>query len=167
MPNSLASKVRFAHSVIEQLENSYAANQTLVDNVVSCECDCNSDEDELVSYAFMTYLARHSNHTQRQCQFCKLCQHVVCYGYLGIEDPRMPDLHVCYTCLLGGKEEALLRQLKDMALGRKVARAVLGGTCHTEYEVSKAIGTSRYHEITRVCRLTSTRLRSSIDEGDV
>lgn len=52
----------------------------------------------------------------------------------------MPDAHICYMCLLAGDEDVLLDQLKDIALRRKAARVILGGTCKAEADLRKAIG---------------------------
>jgi hypothetical protein len=52
----------------------------------------------------------------------------------------MPDVQICYTCLLADEEDVLLDRLKELALRRKVARVILDVDCKSEFDVRKAIG---------------------------
>ncbi|OQE08810.1 hypothetical protein PENVUL_c008G03157 [Penicillium vulpinum] len=36
-----------------------------------------------------------------QCANCKDHQHTLCYGYYSAKDHRIPDIHYCYSCLIG------------------------------------------------------------------
>ncbi|KAJ5393268.1 uncharacterized protein N7487_010909 [Penicillium crustosum] len=36
-----------------------------------------------------------------QCANCKDWQHTLCYGYYSARDERIPDIHYCYSCLIG------------------------------------------------------------------
>ncbi|OQE13379.1 hypothetical protein PENFLA_c049G09106 [Penicillium flavigenum] len=36
-----------------------------------------------------------------RCANCKEYQHTLCYGYYSAKDTRIPDIHYCYTCLIG------------------------------------------------------------------
>nr|POE74649.1 meiosis-specific protein hop1 [Quercus suber] len=45
--------------------------------------------------------------------------HLHCYGYTGSHDPRLPDEHACYKCLLGEEEAILSRRLTDLSLVRR------------------------------------------------
>ena len=36
-----------------------------------------------------------------QCANCKDWQHTLCYGYYSAKDERIPDIHYCYSCLIG------------------------------------------------------------------
>lgn len=69
--------------------------------VILCQCGHAEEEDDMVS-----------------CMCCGTWQHLHCYGYAGSDDPRLPEEHACYQCLLGG-EEQLLERLKDLALKRR------------------------------------------------
>ena len=61
---------------------------------------------------------------QMYCGYCKTWQHTDCYGYLGEKDPRIPEDHACYECLLEKKEGPVLSQLRDLALLRTAFRAM-------------------------------------------
>ena len=58
---------------------------------------------------------------------------------MSADDPRMSDTHVCYTCLLDDKEEALLEKLRDLTLKRRVAHALFTGTFKYEQELARTI----------------------------
>ncbi|KAA8910238.1 HORMA domain-containing protein [Sphaerosporella brunnea] len=70
----------------------------------SCECGHRSDDigGEMI-----------------RCDGCNGWQHVVCYGFRD-KDPRIPDSHYCYTCLLGSAEGELLEKMKNLAFFRRV-----------------------------------------------
>lgn len=53
------------------------------------------------------------------CDICNEWQHAQCYGYNSVKDPRIPDAHYCYDCLLNGTtEKPLLQSMKDLAFFR-------------------------------------------------
>lgn len=58
------------------------------------------------------------------CDYCNTWQHCHCYGYLGLRDPRIPDKHACYLCLLGKKEGGLLKELRDLVLLRNAVHVL-------------------------------------------
>ncbi|KIW00663.1 uncharacterized protein PV09_07850 [Verruconis gallopava] len=72
----------------------------------------------------------------RTCCFCGTDQHISCYGYLGNDDHRTPTSHVCYTCLLD-EEAALLEEIKDLAIQRKIASTLISRNCKTERQVAE------------------------------
>jgi hypothetical protein len=52
--------------------------------------------------------------------YCDVWQHLHCYGFTGEDDTRLPaDDHVCYQCLLGGREEGRLEMLGKLAVTRR------------------------------------------------
>ncbi|PIA94498.1 hypothetical protein CB0940_08124 [Cercospora beticola] len=71
-------------------------------DVVLCQCSHAEEENELI-----------------QCSFCSTWQHLHCYGFTGSDDPRIPDEHACYECLLGDNDTGLLAALRDLALKRR------------------------------------------------
>ncbi|KAI9370851.1 HORMA domain-containing protein [Aspergillus egyptiacus] len=75
---------------------------------VSCECDRDVEEEAMV-----------------ECNFCYTRQHLLCYGYEGVDKLNMPDVHACYQCLLGTDENDLFFQMKELALTRRVLRVIL------------------------------------------
>ncbi|KAK6342605.1 DNA binding protein [Orbilia javanica] len=76
-----------------------------------------------------------------QCDSCDGWQHCECYGFVGNSDPRIGDMHMCYTCLLGENEPYLLREMKSFTIARRIVwclmRSSLGKTCH---DIMKTIG---------------------------
>ncbi|KAF2178333.1 hypothetical protein K469DRAFT_335916 [Zopfia rhizophila CBS 207.26] len=71
-------------------------------DVINCQCGWNEEEDDMIN-----------------CSFCDTWQHLHCYGFRGSEDARIPAVHACYQCLLHSREDALLRELRDLALLRR------------------------------------------------
>ncbi|KAF2089473.1 DNA-binding protein [Saccharata proteae CBS 121410] len=72
------------------------------EDILDCQCGCNNEEDDMIN-----------------CSFCETWQHLHCYGYRGVDDPRIPSTHACYRCLLEDKEVPLLHELKNLALLRR------------------------------------------------
>ncbi|KAL8855117.1 MAG: hypothetical protein Q9221_000023 [Calogaya cf. arnoldii] len=68
---------------------------------VGCHCKFNEREGRMV-----------------QCRYCNNWQHDHCYGYIS---SVLPDdhAHACYRCLFAQDDIAKLRQLEDLALGRR------------------------------------------------
>lgn len=57
-----------------------------------------------------------------RCGYCQEWKHVRCYGYLDDQDPRQPQKHACYTCLLGKGSNASTAQ--NLATVRRVITTV-------------------------------------------
>ncbi|KAH9810921.1 HORMA domain [Teratosphaeria destructans] len=72
------------------------------DEPVNCQCGHHKEEDDMVC-----------------CTYCDTWQHLPCYGYIGRDDPRIPNDHVCYQCLLGDEEQPLLESLKELSTRRR------------------------------------------------
>ncbi|KAK4554686.1 hypothetical protein LTR86_008188 [Recurvomyces mirabilis] len=89
------------NTAIEMIKHSGRHN--LKGDLVLCQCGHDKEEDGMV-----------------QCTYCKTWQHLPCYGYTGVDDPRLPDEHTCYQCLLDKDEHATLVRLQDLALKRRV-----------------------------------------------
>lgn len=70
--------------------------------VILCQCGYGKEEGEMVN-----------------CAFCNTWQHLHCYGYTDINDPRLPDEHACYGCLLGDQEPHTMQQLTTLTLRRR------------------------------------------------
>lgn len=60
-----------------------------------------------------------ANTFQIGCSYCDTWQHFHCYGFTGPDDPRVPEDHACYQCLLAGRDEVTLSTLKELALKRR------------------------------------------------
>lgn len=62
---------------------------------------------------------------QAECSICDTWQHLHCYGFTGATDPRMPDEHVCYSCLLGKTESQTLHKLCELIQRRRIMQFIL------------------------------------------
>ncbi|PWY94465.1 meiosis specific protein Hop1 [Aspergillus sclerotioniger CBS 115572] len=74
---------------------------------VRCQCGWDGEEAAMV-----------------ECAFCRTRQHMLCYGYEGAQDPRVPDVHSCYQCLLKPEESRLLREMNSLVLLRRAVRII-------------------------------------------
>lgn len=55
-----------------------------------------------------------------QCESCSKWQHLACHGFLPqTKDPRLPDRHFCYKCLLNNGEQTLLEKMRELAFYRR------------------------------------------------
>ncbi|KAE8148245.1 meiosis specific protein Hop1 [Aspergillus avenaceus] len=75
---------------------------------VRCQCGWEGEEADMV-----------------ECTFCHSRQHLLCYGFEGREDPRIPDVHACYACLLEPKETKLLSEMNTLVLLRRAIKIML------------------------------------------
>ncbi|KAK2757653.1 DNA binding protein [Arachnomyces sp. PD_36] len=75
---------------------------------VQCQCGWNNDEGDMI-----------------QCVFCQSRQHLLCYGYARRDDPKIPDTHVCYKCLLEPNEAPLLCEMGTLVLLRRALRVII------------------------------------------
>lgn len=71
-------------------------------HTVLCQCEYNQEEDDIV-----------------YCSFCNTWQHLHCYGYTGNNDPRLPEVHACYQCLLSSSEGDTIDKLHTLAAQRR------------------------------------------------
>ncbi|KAJ5043392.1 hypothetical protein NUH16_000181 [Penicillium rubens] len=61
-----------------------------------------------------------------QCANCKEYQHTLCYGYYSAKDTRIPDIHYCYTCLIGYDfDSGLMNELIKLIRMRRTLDYVL------------------------------------------
>ncbi|CAG8282406.1 unnamed protein product, partial [Penicillium nalgiovense] len=61
-----------------------------------------------------------------QCANCKEYQHTLCYGYYSAKDTRIPDIHYCYTCLIGHDfDSSLMNELIKLIRMRRTIEYVL------------------------------------------
>ncbi|PKY00797.1 putative meiosis specific protein Hop1 [Aspergillus campestris IBT 28561] len=75
---------------------------------VKCQCGWEGEEKAMV-----------------RCSFCHTQQHALCYGFEGPTDPRIPDVHACYQCLLEPNEPQLLREMNNQVLLRRALRIII------------------------------------------
>ncbi|KAL0633906.1 hypothetical protein Q9L58_007209 [Maublancomyces gigas] len=74
---------------------------------ISCECGDERLEEDMIC-----------------CDNCDEWQHTDCYGFASAQDPRIPDYHVCYSCLLEKNEGKLLEEMRNMALFRRALKII-------------------------------------------
>lgn len=77
---------------------------------------------------------------QVQCSVCFTWQHLHCYGYTGAKDPRLPDEHVCYWCLLGDTDEKRYKALQTLATKRRAMFHVARNGLRTQTDLGVALG---------------------------
>lgn len=93
---------RRGYSVRQQRPKSSKDISTGAEPLVRCQCGFSNEGEEMLC-----------------CDICDSWQHAHCYGYVNLTDPRMPNEHVCYVCLLGKDEAQVLDELRNMALLRR------------------------------------------------
>lgn len=74
---------------------------------INCECGDEKLEEDMIC-----------------CDNCDEWQHTECYGFASAKDTRIPDYHVCYSCLLGKNEAKLLEEMRNMALFRRALKTI-------------------------------------------
>lgn len=77
---------------------------------------------------------------QVQCSVCFTWQHLHCYGYTGAEDPRLPEEHVCYWCLLGDTDQERYNALQMFATKRRTMFHVARNGLRTQTDLGVALG---------------------------
>ncbi|OJJ59606.1 hypothetical protein ASPSYDRAFT_57174 [Aspergillus sydowii CBS 593.65] len=74
---------------------------------IRCQCDWTGEEEDMIV-----------------CSFCNTQQHRLCYGYVGVYNHSVPDIHACYRCLLEPNESQILNSLGNIILARKTLKIV-------------------------------------------
>lgn len=91
---------------------------------VKCQCGWDGEEPAMVSW-----LADDLKHfiltEQIECGFCHTRQHLLCYGFTGLNDLRLSNIHACYQCLLEPNESHLLREMTTLVLLRRALVIIL------------------------------------------
>jgi hypothetical protein len=67
-------------------------------------------------------------------------QHLHCYGYTCSEDPRLPDEHVCYWCLLGDTDTGNYTALQEIAVQRRAMYHVSKSGMRTKTDLANILG---------------------------
>ncbi|KAF2739617.1 DNA-binding protein [Polyplosphaeria fusca] len=133
-----APAVGFSQTVIDQLEKNRSRllpplksasnnrtssadfNPSNERDEVRCECGNGEGVDAMI-----------------HCRFCNTWQHTHCYGYLGHEDVRIPEVHACYHCLLHTSDNALYREMRGLALRRRAIHVLNTIGFSTDKKLSK------------------------------
>jgi len=110
----------YAHDIAKR-----NGRKTKKGDVVLCQCGYNKDEGDMV-----------------ECTYCNTWQHLHCYGYTGASDPRLPDDHICYQCLMGDEEQATLTKLQALALKRRGMHFALQNGLKNQRDFATDLGKS-------------------------
>ncbi|KAF1984222.1 HORMA-domain-containing protein [Aulographum hederae CBS 113979] len=117
----------FSQSKIDELDFqrslAQAGSTSTSQDEVKCSCNVNDEVEDRI-----------------QCHYCGTWQHLHCYGYRGATDPRLPERHICYICLLQGKEAPLLADLQELALLRRAIRLLEVHGLNNETQFMKILG---------------------------
>ncbi|SMQ49166.1 unnamed protein product [Zymoseptoria tritici ST99CH_1A5] len=130
------SKLRKTALSLSQSTNTDADKEERV----LCQCGLARDAGDMVN-----------------CVHCDTWQHIHCYGFSGSKDPRLPEEHTCYQCLLGGMDEDLLTKMEDLALLRRGMGIVLHDGLQRKTDLGKLMGISP-----STAQTLHTRLRSYV-----
>ncbi|KAL5355156.1 HORMA domain-containing protein [Aspergillus floccosus] len=75
---------------------------------IKCQCGWNGQEAAMI-----------------ECAFCHTRQHLLCYGFRNATDPRIPNIHICYQCLLEPNESHLLSEMTALVLLRRALKIIV------------------------------------------
>lgn len=118
-----------------------AGGRTATGQMVLCQCGFGEDEGEMVRlFPHAAPVMLISNLQQVQCSYCSTWQHLHCYGYMGSQDPRLPEEHVCYWCLLGDTDVKGYAALQELAVQRRAMFYISKNGMRTKTDLSKALG---------------------------
>ncbi|KAM3416644.1 Meiosis-specific protein hop1 [Cercospora zeina] len=119
--STTSSKLLLLPNVAHQLESTKAKlkekalrivnagpSKRKLGQVVLCQCGHAEKENDMI-----------------ECSLCDTWQHLNCYGFTGEADPRLPDYHVCYECLLGSHDASTLAVLSRLTLKRRTMSLAL------------------------------------------
>ncbi|THV93904.1 hypothetical protein D6D26_07996 [Aureobasidium pullulans] len=75
-----------------------------------------------------------------QCDVCGVQQHLICQGYLEVDNRQLPE-HVCHVCLLGREaDNNTLKKLQVLALQRRAMDLLLSQEAENAAELGKKLG---------------------------
>ncbi|RAQ60210.1 putative meiosis specific protein Hop1 [Aspergillus flavus] len=97
LPEERIAKIR-EHLRLQKPTFNLPHSETQSQGLVRCQCGWNGEETEM---------------------------HFLCYGFEGPNDPKVPDVHACYKCLLGPSDTQLLQEMNSLVLLRKALKVIL------------------------------------------
>ncbi|KNG84254.1 putative meiosis specific protein Hop1 [Aspergillus nomiae NRRL 13137] len=107
LPEERITKIR-EHLRLQKQTLDLPRSESQSQGLVRCQCGWNGEETEML-----------------KCVFCGTRQHLLCYGFDGPNDPKIPDVHACYKCLLGPNDTQLLQEMNSLVLLRRALRIIL------------------------------------------
>ncbi|KAL4892689.1 HORMA domain-containing protein [Aspergillus ambiguus] len=93
-------------------------------SAINCQCGWNGPEAAMI-----------------ECAFCYTRQHLLCYGFKNATDPKLPNVHACYQCLLEPNEPRLLSEMHTLALLRRALKIIV----NEGYPMKTALFTQKLH----------------------
>ncbi|KAF4312674.1 Dynactin subunit 6 [Botryosphaeria dothidea] len=108
-------------------ENNTPDSEKGKEDRITCQCGWHGEEDDNMIC----------------CDWCKTWQHCYCYGFRGASDPRVPQQHACYKCLLTGEDNEArqtLQKLKSFALLRRGIQVIEEKGFYDKASFASALG---------------------------
>lgn len=101
-----------------------AGTLTQTGQYILCQCGFGGEEGDMV-----------------QCSVCHTWQHLHCCGYVGENDPRLPEDHYCYCCLVD--ETDVLKAIQELALERRALFYVFHFGMRSKADMTNVLGKCR------------------------
>ncbi|KAM0716335.1 hypothetical protein Q7P37_007780 [Cladosporium fusiforme] len=100
-----------------------AGGVTQTGQIVLCPCGGTGEEGDMV-----------------QCSGCDAWQHLHCYGYVGENDPRLPEEHFCHCCVVDETDTTTLKAIQELASQRRALFFVCQIGMRSKADMSKMLG---------------------------
>jgi hypothetical protein len=107
LSDSKRGELASAKNTLKAKGKNAAEASDINNHIIACECGGKKTSESMIC-----------------CDNCDNWSHTECYGFTSANDPRIPDYHVCYSCLLSQNEGNLLEELRGLALFRKAVKSV-------------------------------------------
>ncbi|KAI7482037.1 hypothetical protein KC351_g6009 [Hortaea werneckii] len=120
IPSKASEIARDAHRLrkhARELAKS-EGKKTKKGHILLCQCGLKEEEGDMV-----------------QCETCHTWQHLPCYGFTGLDDPRLYDKHTCYHCLLADDKTDSFEALQRLVQKRRIMHFIIqhGVRSQTEF----------------------------------
>ncbi|KAI7277651.1 hypothetical protein KC345_g6496 [Hortaea werneckii] len=110
IPSKASEIARDAHRLrkhARELAKS-EGKKTKKGHILLCQCGLKEEEGDMV-----------------QCETCHTWQHLPCYGFTGLDDPRLYDKHTCYHCLLADDKTDSFAALQRLVQKRRIMHFII------------------------------------------
>ncbi|KAL2814837.1 HORMA domain-containing protein [Aspergillus cavernicola] len=106
LPKRRIAEIR--KSLVSWKPNGLKVSKLQKPGVIRCQCGWDGEEEAML-----------------ECSFCHTRQHLLCYGYEGVHQRNVPDVHACYQCLLEPNESQAFDEMEDLVLTRRALRVIV------------------------------------------